>query len=102
MKGDSKESVVNETLRLYPPVAMIGREALVDVELGGFRIRKGTAVWPTPWITHRDPELWDRPLEFRPERWTSESRAGQADSSSFREQRGIMSRSKPILQSDQL
>jgi cytochrome P450 len=69
------ECVVNETLRLYPPVAMIGREALVDLELGGFRIRKGTAVWPTPWIAHRDPQLWDRPLEFLPERWTSESRA---------------------------
>jgi cytochrome P450 len=69
------EAVVNETLRLYPPVAMIGREALVDLELGGFRIRKGTAVWPTPWITHRDPQLWDRPLEFHPERWTSEFRA---------------------------
>lgn len=69
------EAVVNETLRLYPPVAMIGREALVDLELGGFRIRKGTAVWPTPWITHRDPQLWDRPLEFYPERWTSGARA---------------------------
>lgn len=65
------EAVVNETLRLYPPVAMIGREALVDLELGGFRIRKGTAVWPTAWITHRDRQLWDRPLEFYPERWTS-------------------------------
>jgi cytochrome P450 len=77
------ESVVNETLRLYPPVAMIGREALVDVELGGYRIRKGTAVWPAPWITHRDPHLWDMPLEFRPERWTSGSRAERPKHSFF-------------------
>jgi cytochrome P450 len=68
------EGVVNETLRLYPPVAMIGREALVDVELGGFRIDKGTAVWPAPWITHRDPQLWNMPLDVRPERWASENR----------------------------
>ncbi len=77
------EGVVNETLRLYPPVAMIGREALVDLELGGFHIRKGTAVWPTPWITHRDPQLWDMPLEVRPERWTSEARAQRPKHSFF-------------------
>jgi cytochrome P450 len=66
------EYAINETLRLYPPVAMIGREALEDVELGGFLIRKGVAVWPTPWVTHRDQKLWENPLEFIPERWASE------------------------------
>ena len=69
------EAVVNETLRLFPPVGMVGREALEDVELGGFLVHKGTAVWPTPWITHRDPEIWDMALEFRPQRWAAESRA---------------------------
>ena len=42
------ESVINETLRLYPTVWMIGREAIEPVELGGYRIPMGTTVFMRP------------------------------------------------------
>jgi len=64
--------VFQETLRLYPPVWMLGREATADVALGPDQVpvRKGDMVWTSPWVTHRDPRWWgpDAAL-FRPERF---------------------------------
>src|SRR6185295_5632654 len=39
------------------------------LELGGFHIQKGTDVWISPWILHRDPKHWKDPERFSPERW---------------------------------
>ncbi len=63
------ESIVTETLRLYPAGWMIGREAIEPVELGGYRIPTGTTVFMSPWVVHRDPRWFDEPDVFRPERW---------------------------------
>jgi cytochrome P450 len=63
------ESVVNETLRVYPTVWMIGREAIEPVELGGYRIPAGTTVFMSQWVVHRDSRWFDEPEVFRPERW---------------------------------
>jgi cytochrome P450 len=63
------EHVVQEAMRVYPPVYLIGREPLADVELGGFRVRKGTTVFFSQWVSHRDPKYFDDPETFRPERW---------------------------------
>jgi cytochrome P450 len=66
------EGVIRETLRLFPSSYGIGRQALVDCELAGYRIPRGTNVVLSQWLTHRDPRFYGRPLEFRPERWTPE------------------------------
>jgi len=63
------EALILETMRLYPPAYLIGREALEDVDIGGYRIRKGWSVFIAQWVTQRDPRWFDDPLDFRPERW---------------------------------
>lgn len=64
--------VFQETLRLYPPVWMLGREATADVTLGPDQVpvRRGDMVWTSPWVTHRDPRWWGPDAaQFRPERF---------------------------------
>jgi cytochrome P450 len=61
--------VILESMRLYPPVWAIGREALEDITVAGVRIPKGGQMWMLQWINHRDPRFFPDPLQFRPERW---------------------------------
>jgi cytochrome P450 len=63
------EAVLKETMRLYPPVWAIGREALEDLEIGGYRISAGTQIVASQWVIHRDPRLWIGADRFRPQRW---------------------------------
>ena len=64
------EMVVKETLRLYPPTwAMVPREAVTEVELGGYQVPKGAWVYAFPFVTHRDPRFFERPEVFDPERF---------------------------------
>ena len=63
------QHIVDETLRLYPPGWMLGREATEPLELGGYRVAKGTTVFMTAYAIHRDPRWFDDPDAFRPERW---------------------------------
>lgn len=70
------DQVVRESLRLYPPVwTMFVRQPVVDVELGGFHIPKGTWIYILPWVTQRDARFFPDPLQFDPERF-SEERVG--------------------------
>ncbi len=62
-------AVLQESMRLFPPAWGIGREPLEDVELGGFRIERGTQIFLVPWVTHRDPRFFPQPERFLPERW---------------------------------
>jgi cytochrome P450 len=63
------EAVLNETLRLYPPAWILGRDATREVEAGGWRLRKGATVLMSQLVMHRSPEYFDDPQTFRPERW---------------------------------
>ena len=62
-------AVIAESMRLFPPVYLIGREATVNLELGGYRVKRGCTVLMSQWVNHRDPEYFPSPEEFRPERW---------------------------------
>ncbi|HEV7252855.1 MAG TPA: cytochrome P450 [Mesorhizobium sp.] len=63
------ESVVLESMRLYPPAWIIGRESLAPFALGPYEFKKGTTVFISPWIIHRDPRRFAEPEAFHPERW---------------------------------
>lgn len=61
--------VVHETLRLYTPGVISARKVKQDLTFDGCRIRSGRMLVFSPYVTHRIPELWPAPTEFRPERW---------------------------------
>jgi cytochrome P450 len=63
--------VIDEALRLYPPVWIIPRRAIADDEIGGYRVPKDTVVNVVPYVLHRHPLFWERPEAFDPERWMS-------------------------------
>ncbi|MCC6555356.1 MAG: cytochrome P450 [Polyangiaceae bacterium] len=63
------ERVVVESMRLFPPVWAIGREAIEPASIGPFPVRPGAQVWISQYVIHRDPRWFDDPGAFRPERW---------------------------------
>jgi cytochrome P450 len=63
------QAVLNETLRLYPPAYVTGREAVRDTTVGGLRIPRRHIVLISMYTTHRDPRFFPEPDFFRPERW---------------------------------
>jgi cytochrome P450 len=70
--------VIEESMRLYPPVHTIGREALADDTLAGRHVPAGSAVLIAPWVLHRHRRLWHNPGRFDPERFSPEQTAARA------------------------
>lgn len=69
------KNVLLEAMRLYPPIYVVGRQALRDVYIGGrgeYRIRSGTYVAINPLGLHRRPDYFADPEAFRPERHAGE------------------------------
>ncbi len=66
--------VWRETLRLYPALPVFGRTAATDVEFGGVDVEAGSHVLLSPYVVHRDPELWDDPETFDPSRFEDDDR----------------------------
>ncbi|MDB2614833.1 cytochrome P450 [Planktomarina temperata] len=65
--------VFRETLRLYPPVPIMVREAAQAERFRGRDVAPGSQVVLSPWHLHRHMRLWDNPDGFDPERWHSEN-----------------------------
>jgi cytochrome P450 len=63
------EMALKEAMRLYPAVWGIGRRALADCEIGGYRISAGTNIFIFQWLTQRDPRFFSDPETFDPGRW---------------------------------
>lgn len=69
------EAVVKETLRLYPPAISSNRTSDRELELpsrngsGKILVPQGTYLYVSIWTIQRDPDNYDNPLEFLPERW---------------------------------
>jgi cytochrome P450 len=71
------EMVLAEAMRLYPPAWAMGRMAIEDIEIGPYRFPKGTFLFFSQYIVHRDPQYFPDPLQFRPERFTAEAKAAR-------------------------
>lgn len=89
-------AVVKEGLRMFPPVPLFARRVTEDFESGndcnfaplllvvfliwkgflasaGYKIPVGSTAMVIPFLIHRNPKVWDKPDEFRPERFLSEN-----------------------------
>jgi cytochrome P450 len=67
-------AVIDEALRLYPPIVAISRAAVGPDELAGHAIARGTIVVVAPYVLHRHRLLWERPDVFDPERFLGGAR----------------------------
>ena len=64
--------VLDEAMRLMPPVWVLGREAVEPVEIAGIAVPTGTTVLMSQWVVQRDPRWFPEPERFLPARWTAE------------------------------
>jgi cytochrome P450 len=69
--------VLREALRLCPPAAGVGRLAVRDIDVDGYRVEAGTLVAVGIYALHRDPALWPDPLVFDPDRFSLERMKGR-------------------------
>jgi len=69
-------AVIEEAMRLYPPVPFMGRTPVREDRIGNLRIPKGSLVAIAPWVLHRHKTLWRDPGAFDPDRFLPENRGG--------------------------
>ena len=72
------DRVIQETMRLYPPIHIGNRRALTDLDFQGYHIPAGTRVAYSIYLTHRDPAHWPNPGKFIPDHFLPEAAAGRA------------------------
>jgi cytochrome P450 len=70
-------TVIEESMRLYPPAHTLSRTSVKEDQVSGHRVRPGTTIIIVPWLLHRNPKLWDRPDRFDPERFAPERAASR-------------------------
>lgn len=71
------ENVINESMRLRPPVHLGSRVANTDLSFGEYTIRRGSRVTYSIYVTHRMADYWESPLEFDPDRFSKERSKGR-------------------------
>jgi len=69
--------IMDEALRIYPPVWMFSRRALKEDKLGPYSIEAGADIFIAPYYLHRHPDYWSEPEHFNPERFNDEAQQGQ-------------------------
>ncbi|WP_062204951.1 cytochrome P450 [Streptomyces sp. NBRC 109706] len=67
---DYTRMVIEESLRLYPPIWLYPRDAVEDDVLDGFHIPGGSSLMLSPLVSHRNPAVWENPEAFDPLRFT--------------------------------
>ncbi|KAM3374095.1 cytochrome 93B16 [Capsicum galapagoense] len=73
------QAIINETLRLHPPIPLIIRESREDCKVQGYQIPSGSLLFVNIWSIGRNPEVWEKPMEFRPERFLEPREGGPID-----------------------
>lgn len=73
-KLDYARAVIEETLRLYPPVPILSRQNREADRIGDVDVPAASLVLVMPWLLHRSPDLWDEPHHFKPERFLNGNR----------------------------
>jgi cytochrome P450 len=71
--------VIDECLRLYPPLWLMSRKALHDDRIGGYFVPAGTEIFISPYLIQHSPELWETPERFDPDRLSSEHSPDQPE-----------------------
>src|SRR5258708_6840537 len=66
-------TVIEEVMRLYPPVLALSRTAVKADSIGGYHIAAGSEILIFPYVTHRHPKWWPEPESFCPERFAPEN-----------------------------
>jgi cytochrome P450 len=69
------EAVILEALRLYPPAYALSREAIKSTTVAGLSLPRRGIAFISVWATHRRPDIFEAPSQFRPERWRGDRRA---------------------------
>lgn len=67
------DMVVKEAMRLYPPIPSFARQAVDDLEIGGYPVPRGLIISISPYALHRDARWYPEPDKFVPERFAEEN-----------------------------
>lgn len=71
------EMVIQEALRLYPPIWIFTRKAIAEDTLGSYKIPAGGIINIVPYLIHRHPKYWNQPAIFYPERFSPDENKGR-------------------------
>jgi cytochrome P450 len=70
-------NVIDEALRLYPPLWLMTRHAINDDQLGDYFVPAGTEIYISPYLIQRNPGFWEAPDGFDPERFNADNSTGR-------------------------
>ncbi len=71
---DNVDAVFSEAVRLYPSIWIIERRAISDQTIGGYHIPRGSSVLISPYLLHRNSELWENGEAFDPDRFSEKNK----------------------------
>lgn len=69
-------AAIDESMRLTPAAYATYRDIEKDTEIDGYKLKKNTLLALSMYVTHRHPDLWEKPLEYRPERFLGRNNKG--------------------------